>query len=174
MRLQGFLLLMAPVLASGWFCGCASTPGMLVSPASHPVLEHPQGRQGVQWTRLEGPDFEVFYGTTKNRPGAGLGFYMGGHPNRERTENGESMNGKLGVFPVAWKEKSSETSPRIRRDGVIDYKTTILKFNGREQRSTEKIHIWVYGDAREDVEALAEYASGLKFFAEKPADRVIE
>lgn len=174
MRLREILLEMTPVLAGVLLYGCASTPGLLATPAKFPFLDHPTGRQGIEWTSFAGPDFDVFYGKPKHRPGAGFGFYMGGHPSPPRPEGKVVMNGRLGVFPVVWKATSSEMPPKIRRDALINYRTTISKDGGKERRYTEQIHIWVYGNSQEDVETLTEYASGLKLFAEKPADEVVK
>jgi hypothetical protein len=174
MRLRKILLWMAPVLAGVLLWGCASTPGLMATPAKFPFLDHPAGRQGIEWTSFAGPDFDVFYGRPKHRPGAGFGFYMGGHPNPPRPEGEMVTQGRLGVFPVVWKATSSETSPKIRRDAFINYKTTSSNAGGKERRYTEQIHIWVYGNTQEDVEALTEYASGLKLFEAKPADEEIK
>lgn len=154
------------------FSSCSTRVGAKVSSVQYPLLNHTEGQEGIGWHLYNGPDFQVFYGQSKNSESAKIGIYLGGYPDFHPDEKAEIVNDKLGIFSVKWYETVRESSPRFCRDALIEYKTSITKGGGREWRHTEKIHIWAYGSTRAEMLAMTDYAGGLKLFAEKPPNEL--
>ena len=153
-------------------CSC-STLGPRVSTAEYPFLVHPDRKELVTWRKLDGPDFDVFYGQPKANNHVSFGFYRGGHP--KSSEAGDRiLNGSLGAFAVDCHEETLPTG-EVRRSAVFYYNTRIIKHKNdhQESRFTEKIHIWISAADGREMKKWIDYLGGLELFRTKPND-VIE
>ena len=151
---------------------CSSGLGRRVNQAAYPFLAHAHNNEPVVWRKLTGPDFEVFYGQPKKSKDSGFGFYLGVNPSFEPDQAASQFKGRLGAFNLEWYQTSAPDG--VRREAVLNYQTSILKFKSGEQemRLDVKIHVWVNGNDESQVEALTQYLGGLELFREKPKDIV--
>ena len=72
------------LLLGGWLlssCAAPQQPGSRIDPNAYPILKAAVARDDMVWRRVEGPDFEVFYGNPGDSKACGFGFYVGGFPN---------------------------------------------------------------------------------------------
>ncbi len=163
---------MTSLLAVSLVPACTTAVGNRVNVKEYPFLANTSSIEAIVWRKLTGPDFDVFYGQPKSNSDRGFGFYRGGHPNFQPSEGATRIKGRLGAFDLDWYESMS--AGRVYRAGVFDYQTQIVKIAnlGQEIRYTEKVHVWVYGTDRMDVEALAEYLGGLELFHERLQDQI--
>jgi hypothetical protein len=140
---------------------CSTEIGTRTNSTQDLLLKNTMSRERFEWRVYKGPDFQVFYGQPKSRKSSGIGIYIGGFPNFHPEKDAKIVEDKLGVFPVVWYETVVESAPKFYRAAAIR-----CKVNGYAR----KIHIWVYGDTRTEMSAMADYAAGLTLFTEKPLD----
>lgn len=111
--------------------------------------------KAITWTKVRGPDFDVYYGHPNPPLTGDVGFYLGGWPSFTPGPESKIVSGKLGIFPVQWHRAVSSDSS-IKQEAVIpldDY---------------WKVDIWVSAKHQADLDRLLEIISQLPTFSKKP------
>lgn len=111
----------------------------------------PSLRSSLRWSRMEGPDFSVYYGVSPHRASSGVGFYVGNAPSFEPDSGSSKHPDMLGTFKVTWHRK------RLN-DGSL-YQTALIPFpNG------SAIHVWVRGSDESTLATLTKQLAALPRF----------
>lgn len=125
-------------------------------------LSVPQGYSGQ---KQKGPDFDVYYITSKDPNDPSMGLYIGHHPNlfssqRKGIETTKEKDAILGqnVEWIAWEEKQNGKT-------VYRYETIIENgFKGFKGGGVDRlrIHVFLKGPAQKQVNLLKDSAKSLR------------
>jgi hypothetical protein len=115
----------------------------------------PVSREAISWTKLVGPDFDVYHGQA-NPPLSGVvSFYLGGHPSFKLETGSTIVEGMLGIFPVRWHRVVTE-------DGSVKQRA-LIRLDDYWQ-----VDIWVHAKRQKDLDKLLTVISRLPTFTQKP------
>lgn len=106
----------------------------------------------MSWTKVAGPDFNVYHGYPKPPQPGEVGFYVGGHPSFDADAGSTKHAGKLGVYKTTWHRKA-------RPNGTI-YQTALFPMG-----EYTKIHAWVSAHNASDLDVLTRELGALRIFA---------
>lgn len=101
---------------------------------------------GYVWNHVQGADFDTYYAQDPDGQDAGIGIYLGDHPNFPYTKNLPCENDRILGTKVCW----------VVLDGLKEtryYRTTFLRYKYGIYRPVY-IHIWVYADNREKLQLM--------------------
>ena len=105
------------------------------------------------WRRVNGPDFEVYYGKA-NPPLAGaVGFYFGGFP-QDLKPGQTTVESRLGRFPVKWHRTTDA-------DGSLEQEAIIVINSETGLRA----HVWVAAPNENQLQQLLSILGQLPTFA---------
>jgi hypothetical protein len=133
--------------------------------------------EGYTWELHDGPDFYTWVLTENEKAGdrvrSGVGVYFGHHPDLSAAKKApRQFDGRAFSKKVTWMEESSADpkDPWIRRDAT-------LRYHYGKGYGTIMIHVWVWGQAEEQVVSLTALAENLEFVlyqhqAPKPDNRL--
>jgi hypothetical protein len=116
----------------------------------------PVSPQVIRWTKIAGPDFDLYNGEALSPLSGHVGFYLGGHPQEFKPDpQSSTVRGRLGIFPVKWycavmKNGSMSQRALIRLD---EYWRVDIAITARRQ---------------EDIDRLIATLSQLPTFTKKP------
>jgi hypothetical protein len=149
MRTSVFMLLFAAAIA------CAQAPGKPMPAKELSEFLGPAPPKAITWTKVRGPDFDVYHGHPNSPLEGDIGFYLGGWPSFEADPASKVVEGKLGIFPVQW-HRITASDGSVRQEAVIpldDY---------------WKVDIWVSAKQQSDVDRILEVVAQLPTFTKKP------
>ncbi len=130
-------------------------PGEPIAPKELSKFLGPVSPKAFTWTKVRGPDFDVYYGHA-NPPLVGyVGFYLGGWPDFTPEPDSKVVSGKLGIFSVEWHRA-------VASDGSV-MQEAVIKLN-----DYWKANIWVAAKQQADVDRLLEVIAQLPTFTRKP------
>jgi hypothetical protein len=133
----------------------AQSRGKPIAPEKLSEFLGPVSSKAFTWTRLDGPDFSVYYGHANSPLAGDVGLYIGGYPDFPPKAASKIVSGKLGIFSVEWYRAVSS-------DGSVE-QHSVIKLN-----ECAKAHIWVSANQQSDVERLLEVVAQLPIFTTKP------
>jgi len=110
-----------------------------------------KGIPGFSVEKVEGPDFDVYYGKGENTEN-GFGIYVGFHPSPHKEMGFRSLispiEGYIGNFPVLWYRTGD-------KENQYFYET--IAFKDEEDRYTKfrwYYHVWIYAPTKTEAENL--------------------
>jgi hypothetical protein len=140
------LLLSAAMLAS-----CSSTANK-PSKEEQANLLGPHACRALRWTKVAGPDFNVYHGFPTPPFQGEVGFYLGGHPSFKADAGDEKHAGRLGIHKVTWHRKN-------RPDGTFSQATVF------PMGDYWKVHAWVHAYSVSDLAVLTRELSAVNLFS---------
>lgn len=159
------------MLALALFAGCATNPSEKLL-KDFPELRAADGSKGkLAWSKFDGFDYLVFYGTLPGDSSAGAGIYQGGDPQFRPSAKLKAVPGKLGVFSVDWYDLPDKGA-KFYRTCVFDYQKAVLKRGQKKVTYATKRHVWAYADTEEAMNAIIAEIDKMRMFAVRPPDIV--
>ena len=116
--------------------------------------------EGYVWEHTQGPDFDIYHARALGSQEAGIGVYLGHHPDFPYQADHLLCDEVriLGVSSCWVIEEESGVKPTFYRTTLLEYQYGIY--------APIYIHIWVYADREEDLQSLL---ASLKYLRVKPA-----
>ncbi len=99
------------------------------------------------WEHTPGIDFDTYYARGPDGQDAGIGIYLGNHPNFPYADDLPCENGRVLGIKVCWVvlDGSGETTHPL-------YRTTLLRYQYSVYHPIY-VHIWVFADDREELQS---------------------
>lgn len=142
------------------FAACLSLTRVSAQEGAKPIGEREVAKfwgiaqSHMSWSRVEGPDFDVYYGHAKRPLRGGVGVYMGGHPSFEPVEGVAGVLGRLGTYEVRWFESHDEDGA-FRKEGLVHISASQI------------FHVWIYGPSTSDITVLEKELTTYAVFSPK-------
>ncbi|WP_395753641.1 hypothetical protein [Prosthecobacter sp.] len=139
------------LLAAAMLVSCSSTANK-PSQEEQANLLGPHASKALRWTKVAGPDFNVYHGFPTPPFQGEVGFYLGGHPSFKPAEGDEKHAGRLGIHKVTWHRKH-------RPDGSFSQATVF------PMGDYWKVHAWVHAYSVADLAVLTRELSAVDLFS---------
>ncbi len=115
----------------------------------------PVSAKKVEWTKTVGSDFDAYSGRALPPLSGTVNIHIGGWPHFKRDSRSATVNGRLGLFAVAWQRK-------VAADGTISQEAVLKLYD------FWKVDIWLEAKRQSDIDGMIAVVSKLPTFNQKP------